>query len=282
MATQARSRKPGARLAGAAAAAAASLRALSLLFAVHQRAMEPARPYDVALCTLCRIFLCPDVDANDPSPGSPLHAVLGEALLREIRRRDEAASPSLIELLRRVQVRAVSVVAAKRCGSHTGPVLQCRLWLLAGAAVIPRVRHCKHVGGSVNKQAAVNSTACPPPRCNPTPPCHALQDQVCPHGDEASPEADFFGAVKAAVGQRLALLETPDDLVAFFGALAEGVITSATSAPAEGDDGGADASSALGVYLRMVYARYTAMSFEVGRCGACSVLCGHVWVHGRG
>jgi len=43
-----------------------------------------------------------------------------------------------------------------------------------------------------------------------------------------------------------------------------GVITSATSAPAEGEDGGADASSVLGVYLRMVYARYTAMSYEVG------------------
>lgn len=62
----------------------------------------------------------------------------------------------------------------------------------------------------------------------------------------------------------MALLESPDDLVAFFGALAEGVITSATSAPAEGEDGGADASSVLGVYLRMVYARYTAMSYEVG------------------
>ena len=104
----------------------------------------------------------------------------------------------------------------------------------------------------------------------PPTPAHPTQDQVCPHGDEASPEADFFGAVKAGVGQRLALLETPDDLVAFFGALAEGVITSATSAPAEGEDGGADASSALGVYLRMVYARYTAMSFEVGGSKGCA------------
>ena len=108
----------------------------------------------------------------------------------------------------------------------------------------------------------------PPP---PPPPTPLLppppQDQLCPHGDEASAEAEFFGAVKAAVGQRLALLESPDDLVAFFGALAEGVITSATSVPADGEEGGADASSALGIHLRMVYARYTAMSFEVGQAG---------------
>lgn len=64
--------------------------------------MEPARPYDVALCTLCRIYLCPE--DSDPPPHGPLHAAFGEAVLREIRRRDEATSPSLIELLRRVQV----------------------------------------------------------------------------------------------------------------------------------------------------------------------------------
>lgn len=217
--------------------------------------MEPARPYDVALCTLCRIYLCPD--ASDPPPDSPLQPVFGEALLREIRRRDEAASPSLIELLRRVQVGAG--VEKELGGIH----VQC--WCMGslrgrcdGLAAL-RCLHC----------CVPSNIRCLPCGAPPTP-AHPTQDQVCPHGDEASPEADFFGAVKAGVGQRLALLETPDDLVAFFGALAEGVITSATSAPAEGEDGGADASSALGVYLRMVYARYTAMSFEVGGSKGCA------------
>ncbi len=113
-------------------------------------------------------------------------------------------------------------------------------------------------------RAFVGQPLCPARCGNIAPLLSCPQDHLCPHGDEASAEADFFGAIKAGVGQRLALLESPDDLVAFFGALAEGVITSATSAPAEGEDGGADASSVLGVYLRMVYARYTAMSYEVG------------------
>lgn len=64
----------------------------------------------------------------------------------------------------------------------------------------------------------------------------------------------------------------------FFAALSEGVITSATSAPAPGDDAGADASSAIGLYLRMTYARYTAMPFEV----PCLEGCGRLkrrWLH---
>lgn len=63
-----------------------------------------------------------------------------------------------------------------------------------------------------------------------------------------------------------AALESPDDLVCLFGILADGVITSATSAPAgAGEEQGADANSAAGLYLRTAYARYTAMPFEV-RC----------------
>ena len=65
--------------------------------------MEAMRPHDVAICMMLRSYLCPD--DSDPSPLSPLHALLGEALLREIRRRDEVAHPSLLGLLRNVQVR---------------------------------------------------------------------------------------------------------------------------------------------------------------------------------
>lgn len=91
---------------------------------------------------------------------------------------------------------------------------------------------------------------------------------MCPTADELSPEAEYFAAVKSCVGQHLAALESPDDLVGFFGSLAEGVITSCTSAAGDGEERGTDASSAMGVYLRMVYARYTAMPYEVGAARA--------------
>ena len=64
--------------------------------------MEPLRPYDVALCMLLRSYLC--AGEADPSTTSPLHGVFGEALLMEIKRRDEAATPTLIQLLQRMQV----------------------------------------------------------------------------------------------------------------------------------------------------------------------------------
>ena len=76
--------------------------------------MEALRPYDVALCMLLRSYLCP-LDESEPSPLSPLHALLGEALLREIRRRDEVAHPSLLGLLRNVQVRLPLPLPARRC-----------------------------------------------------------------------------------------------------------------------------------------------------------------------
>lgn len=66
-------------------------------------AMEPLRPYDVALCMLLRSYLCP-ADEVDPPSHSPLHAAFGEALLAEARRRDAVACPSLVQLLQRIQV----------------------------------------------------------------------------------------------------------------------------------------------------------------------------------
>ncbi len=68
--------------------------------------MEPLQPYDVALCMLLRSFLCP-VDDVDPPPHSPLHAAFGEALLAEVRRCDTVACPSLVQLLRHIQVRDI-------------------------------------------------------------------------------------------------------------------------------------------------------------------------------
>lgn len=70
------------------------------------------------------------------------------------------------------------------------------------------------------------------------------------------------------MGQHLAVLESPDDLVGFFDSLAEGVIVAAGAAPGRGEEQhGADANSAMGLYLRMACARYTAMSFEAGAAG---------------
>lgn len=63
--------------------------------------MQNVTAHDVALCTLLRSYLCPQED--DPPPHGPLHAAFGEALLREIRWREELASPSLVDLLRRIQ-----------------------------------------------------------------------------------------------------------------------------------------------------------------------------------
>ena len=187
--------------------------------------MEALRPYDVAMCMLLRSYLCP-LDESDPSPLNPLHALLGEALLREIRRRDEVAQPSLIGLLRNVQVRL----------PPPAPPPACRL--LSGGFV-----------------AALLQLVAPPRRCP--------QEHICPSGEELSAEAEYFAAVKASLGQHLAALESPDDLVAFFAGLADSLITSATSAPAaEGEEQGADASSVMGLYLRMCYAQYTAAPFE--------------------
>lgn len=201
--------------------------------------MEAVKPYDVALCTLLRSYLCPLEDG--PPPDSPLHAAFGEALLREIRRRGEAANPSLIELLHRVQV--------------NGQWAMC--WRRAVGSLVDPLLPFMHAYAPLNSHPA--PLAHPPTHTSPK------QDHLCPIGDELSAEAEYFGVVKAAAGQRLAALESPDDLVGFFGALAEGVITSCTSAPPEGaGEQGADASSAMGLYLRMVYARYTAMPFEVG------------------
>lgn len=85
---------------------------------------------------------------------------------------------------------------------------------------------------------------------------------MCPGGESAGEADAYFGAVKAAVGAHLSALETADELVSLFTSVAEQVITQCTSTPAEAEGRGADASSAMGLYLRICYARYTAMTFE--------------------
>lgn len=102
-----------------------------------------------------------------------------------------------------------------------------------------------------------------------------MQGHVCPRAEEGSTAAAYFVTIKSAVGQHLSGLELPDDLVSLFTSLRDSVINQCTSAPAESEGEGADASSAMGLYLRMCYARYTAMPFEVGGtllAGAASAL----------
>lgn len=113
--------------------------------------LDGVQAAELALCMLLRSYLCPD--ESDPSPYIPLHGFFGEALLQEIRRREDVGSPSLIDLLRRVQ------------------------------------------------------------------------DYMCPSGDESTPEAEYFAAVKACIGRHLGGLETPDDIVCFFASLSDEVIT---------------------------------------------------------
>ncbi|KAL4854908.1 Anaphase-promoting complex subunit 5 [Chlorella vulgaris] len=155
-------------------------------------AMETVKAVDVALCVLLRAYLCPD--ESDPAATSDLHPLFGQALLHEIRRREETHSPSLIQLLQ--------------------------------------------------------------------------HGHVCPGAEEGSTAAAYFVTIKSAVGQHLSGLELPDDLVGLFTSLRDSVINQCTSAPAESEGEGADASSAMGLYLRMCYARYTAMPFEA----VCSLL----------
>ncbi len=91
---------------------------------------------------------------------------------------------------------------------------------------------------------------------------------MCPSGDLLSPGAEYFELVKESVGHHFDSLASPDELVAFFGSLAEAAITACTSAPSrDGSYQGADVNSTLGLQLRMAYARYTAMPFEVSREG---------------
>ena len=203
--------------------------------------MEAITPYDVALCVLLRAYLCPD--ESDPSPHSPLHASFGAALLQEIRRHDAVEAPSLFELLQRLQVgRAACRQPPPAAASPTCPTLLPQ----------PAMHGLAHALA-----------------------CHQhLQAHICPDtDDEQSVEyRQYFVAVKDSVGARLSALDAPDDLVLLCKLLAEDVpaagllaaINDCTSAPdtSEGGDG-ADASSAMGLYLRMAYARSTAMPFEV-------------------
>jgi hypothetical protein len=90
-----------------------------------------------------------------------------------------------------------------------------------------------------------------------------LQDHVCRGGGEGGEAAEYCGQLKGALGERLSQLGTPDDLVAFFASLADSAITHCTSGPEDSPAVGADASSALGLHLRLCCARYAAMPFEV-------------------
>lgn len=88
--------------------------------------MEYVTPEDVALCMLLHSYLCPD-DASDPAPLSRLHHRLGEALLRETRRWHDMPSPSLVELLQRLEA------SAAHCRQHQQPARRactdmCAVW----------------------------------------------------------------------------------------------------------------------------------------------------------
>jgi hypothetical protein len=84
-------------------------------------------------------------------------------------------------------------------------------------------------------------------------------------GDAARDEeaAACFAAAQESLGQQLSALETPDQLVVFFTSLANSLISQCTSAPAQEEGQGADASSMLGLYLRSCFARFSTMPFEV-------------------
>lgn len=118
----------------------------------------------------------------------------------------------------------------------------------------------------------------------PRPPlAHSLQEHMCPSGDPLSPEAEYFEAVKQSIGHHFDSLASPDDLIAFFGSLAEAAITACTSAPSpDGTWQGADVNSAMGLQLRMAYARYTAMPFEASACavggGVVMLVCACGWL----
>ena len=216
--------------------------------AARRSALEMAiTPYDVALCVLLRAYLCPD--ESDPSPHSALHASFGEALLQEIRRHDAVEAPSLFELLQRLQVgRAACRQPPPAAASRASPTPP-----------------------STHAAAACHAQPTPTPSSRRVK--STLQAHICPGADEQSVEGQYFLAVKDSVGARLSALGCPDDLVLLCKLLAEDVpavglmaaINDCTSAPGDASEGGdgADASSAMGLYLRMAYARSTAMPFEV-------------------